>query len=79
MNRAALVYATCSLLEEENEAVARAFTAAHRDFVPAAAEELLARAGVEGAEGLCSGGYLRLWPHLHGTDGFFAAVWNKKP
>lgn len=74
-----LVYATCSLLEEENEAVARAFTAAHRDFVPAAAEELLARAGVEGAEGLCSGGYLRLWPHLHGTDGFFAAVWNKKP
>ncbi|GAB3186643.1 RsmB/NOP family class I SAM-dependent RNA methyltransferase [Hydrogenophaga aquatica] len=74
-----LVYATCSLLEEENEAVARAFAAAHRDFVPVRAEELLTRAGVEGAAALCRDGYLRLWPHLHGTDGFFAAVWNKRP
>ena len=33
---------------------------------------------------LCSGGdtgslYLRLWPHVHHTDGFFAAVWTRKP
>ena len=26
---------------------------------------------------LCSGDFLRLWPHLHGTDGFFAAVWQR--
>jgi 16S rRNA (cytosine967-C5)-methyltransferase len=38
---------------------------------------------VENAASLCCGGeaglqYLRLWPHRHGTDGFFAAVWQKK-
>lgn len=71
-----LVYATCSLLREENEAVAQAFTQAHRGFQPLRAEELLQRAGVESPDSLCRDGYLRLWPHLHGTDGFFAAVWQ---
>ncbi|MBB6562802.1 16S rRNA (cytosine967-C5)-methyltransferase [Acidovorax soli] len=78
-----LVYATCSILRQENEAIAEAFTAAHPDFVPLDAGETLAQLKVEGAEKLCSGGasgtgYLRLWPHLHQTDGFFAAVWVKK-
>lgn len=73
-----LVYATCSLLREENEAVAEAFGQAHRMFTPLSAEELLLHAGVKPAASLCRGGYLRLWPHLHGTDGFFAAVWVKK-
>lgn len=72
-----LVYATCSLLREENEAVVQAFSASHRGFKPVPAEELLRKAGVEQAQELCSGGNLRLWPHLHGTDGFFAAVWEK--
>ncbi|HEX5805923.1 MAG TPA: RsmB/NOP family class I SAM-dependent RNA methyltransferase [Macromonas sp.] len=72
-----LVYATCSLLREENEVVAQAFADAHRGFRLLPAEELLRRAGVEQAEALCDAGYLRLWPHLHGTDGFFAAVWQK--
>jgi len=74
-----LVYATCSLLREENEAVAEAFTAAHRDFVPVPVAELLERAGVEQFAGLVQGSYLRLWPHLHASDGFFAAVWQRKP
>ena len=44
---------------------------------------LLEQLKVEGALALCSGGatgsgYLRLWPHLHQTDGFFAAIWSKK-
>ena len=78
-----LVYATCSVLPEENEAIAEAFGAAHPDFAPLAAGELLAQLKVEGAASLCSGGddglrYLRLWPHLHQTDGFFAAVWQRK-
>ena len=38
-----LVYATCSVLPEENEAIAQAFGAAHADFEPLAAGELLAR------------------------------------
>jgi 16S rRNA (cytosine967-C5)-methyltransferase len=77
-----LVYATCSVLPEENEAIAEAFSAEHRDFQPAEAGELLAGLKVEQAATLATGGeggqrYLRLWPHRHATDGFFAAVWNR--
>jgi 16S rRNA (cytosine967-C5)-methyltransferase len=78
-----LVYATCSVLPEENEAIAEAFSAANPDFEPVDAAELLQGLKVEGFEALCAGGeggrrYLRLWPHRHSTDGFFAAVWNRK-
>jgi 16S rRNA (cytosine967-C5)-methyltransferase len=78
-----LVYATCSVLPQENEAIAEAFSAANPDYVPLAAGEVLAELKVENAATLCSGGeagqlYLRLWPHRHATDGFFAAVWQKK-
>ena len=74
-----LVYATCSLLTAENEAVAQAFTDAFaREFEPLPALEVLQRAHVDAAETLVSGPYLRLWPHRHGTDGFFAAVWQKR-
>ena len=76
-----LVYATCSLLPQENESIAAAFSAAHSAFTPLAAGELLAQLKVADAASLCAGGegqqYLRLWPHRHATDGFFAAVWVK--
>ncbi len=82
-----LVYATCSILPEENEAVAEAFSAAHPDFVQVPVADVLGRlmTTVDGADpakvnaaALCSGPYLRLWPHRHQTDGFFAAVWERK-
>jgi 16S rRNA (cytosine967-C5)-methyltransferase len=78
-----LVYATCSVLPEENEAIAAAFGAANPDFELQDAAEVLNGLKVAGAEGLCAGGevgtrYLRLWPHRHATDGFFAAIWNRK-
>ena len=78
-----LVYATCSVLPQENEAIADAFSAANPEFLPLSAGEVLSNLKVENAPSLCSGGddgqlYLRLWPHLHQTDGFFAAVWQKK-
>ena len=78
-----LVYATCSILPQENEAIAEAFTAAHPDFVPLDAGDVLGQLKVEQADSLCSGGetgtaYLRMWPHRHQTDGFFAAVWTRK-
>ncbi len=74
-----LVYATCSLLTAENEGVADAFTAAHADdFVVLLAQDALAAAHVESAKGLVNGPYLRLWPHVHQTDGFFAAVWQRR-
>jgi len=78
-----LVYATCSVLPQENEAIAQAFSQINADFVPMDACEVLAGLKVEKAAELCSGGdhgqrYLRLWPHQHQTDGFFAAVWQRK-
>jgi 16S rRNA (cytosine967-C5)-methyltransferase len=73
-----LVYATCSLLSRENEDIAKAFSAAHPDFEPLSAAELLAAAQVEQPETLVREGMLRLWPHRHATDGFFAAAWQRK-
>jgi 16S rRNA (cytosine967-C5)-methyltransferase len=73
-----LVYATCSLLEAENEAIAQAFTTAHPEFVLLDAREVLERAHVAQSEYLVDQGFLRLWPHKHQTDGFFAAVWERR-
>jgi 16S rRNA (cytosine967-C5)-methyltransferase len=73
-----LVYATCSLLRSENEAVAEHFAAAHPDFEPLAAAAALSAAQVERGSELDAAGYLRLWPHRHETDGFFAAAWQRR-
>ena len=73
-----LVYATCSLLRDENEVVAEAFAAAHPDFVKLPAEDALLAAHVERAQELTHDGYLRLWPHRQATDGFFAALWQRR-
>jgi len=74
-----LVYATCSLLAVENERIAEAFNAAHGvDFEPVPALAALEAAHVESPAPLVTGLYLRLWPHRHHTDGFFAAVWQKR-
>jgi 16S rRNA (cytosine967-C5)-methyltransferase len=73
-----LVYATCSLLSAENEDIADAFCAEHsREFKRVPAEQLLADAHVEQSGSLVHGSNLRLWPHRHATDGFFAAVWQR--
>jgi 16S rRNA (cytosine967-C5)-methyltransferase len=74
-----LVYATCSLLQAENEDVVAAFDAQFgREFEPLPAQQALESARVERAAELVAGPYLRLWPHRHGTDGFFAAVWTRR-
>ena len=68
------------MLPEENEAIAQAFSQAHPQFQPLAVAELLDGLKVPQAASLSSaeGQYLRLWPHVHGTDGFFAAAWVAK-
>ena len=69
-----LIYATCSLLAAENEAVVEAFMAAHPGF------ELIPASGVFAGQhiDLDTGDYLSLWPHRHMTDGFFAAVLERR-
>jgi 16S rRNA (cytosine967-C5)-methyltransferase len=73
-----LVYATCSLLELENEDVARTFGQDHPQFELLAVEQALAQARIAEAQELAQGAWFRLWPHRHRTDGFFAAVWQRK-
>jgi 16S rRNA (cytosine967-C5)-methyltransferase len=68
-----LVYATCSILQDENDAVADAFRASQREFVPVSAAAVLAGHRIA----LDTGERLRLWPHIHGTDGFFAAIFDR--
>lgn len=68
-----LVYATCSMLEEENENIVQAFLAAHTDFTLIPASQVLAEQKVD----LEMGDYLKLLPHLHHTDGFFAAIMQR--
>ena len=72
-----LVYATCSLLREEDEVQAEAFLAAETNFslLP------MARVWDETIGGASPGGedYLRLTPARHGTDGFFVAIFERHP
>jgi 16S rRNA (cytosine967-C5)-methyltransferase len=69
-----LVYATCSLLEAENEAIVRAFLEQYPDFSLLNAGELLQRHGIP----LVTGEFLKLNPADHQTDGFFAAVFTRR-
>jgi 16S rRNA (cytosine967-C5)-methyltransferase len=69
-----LVYATCSILPEENEEIVEAFLSAHPEFELLNSADLLAKQQIR----LDTGKYLKLSPQLHGTDAFFAAAMQKK-
>lgn len=73
-----LVYATCSLLEEENGAITAAFLSAHPEFEMIPATDILSRQGVTVPEGLRPDGALRLLTQRHGTDGFYALAMKRK-
>ena len=66
-----LLYSTCTLLERENEAVVRAFVEEHGQFEPEKLE-------LPDPVGVREEGYVTLWPHIHGTDGFFIAKLRRK-
>lgn len=68
-----LVYATCSLLHEENQAIVETFLLQHAEFKLLPAGEALTQQKVA----LEMGDYLQLLPQVHGTDGFFAAVMER--
>lgn len=63
---AVLVYATCSLLREENEAIVESFLSSHPDFVLEPAEQFVAKEAT-------ANGYLMSLPHRISGGGFFAA------
>jgi 16S rRNA (cytosine967-C5)-methyltransferase len=69
-----VVYATCSVLEAENEAIVRDFLAAHPDFELVPVSQVLAEQKIAVPELAEDAQMLALYPHLHQTDGFFAAV-----
>lgn len=68
-----LVYATCSMLSEENEAQVAAFVAAHPDFRVVPLRETAPHVASAHSE------HLSLTPAQHDTDGFFAAVLQREP
>lgn len=69
-----LVYATCSILPEENELQAERFLAEHPEFEALDCAVLLAGLKVD----LNTGRHLRLDSAAHQTDGFFAAVFQRR-
>jgi len=78
-----LVYVTCSMLTAENEMSVAAFEEDHPNFSPVAVADVLdtadlTQAGREKLAELAAGGHrLRLSPAAAGTDGFFAAIYEK--
>lgn len=69
-----LVYATCSLLPAENQAIVEDFLAEHPEYRLVPAGEVLSSQRIP----LEMDGYLEMDPVHHQTDGFFAAVLEKK-
>ena len=64
-----LLYSTCTLLKRENDAVVDGFLGDHPDFAPE--PFVLPHLGEQP-------GRITFWPHIHGTDGFFAAKLRRK-
>ena len=71
-----LVYATCSLLPEENEKQIEKFLANHPEFTRIDYHTVWVQNNTAPAP--CAGDYLTLTPRQHNTDGFFAAILEKK-
>ncbi|MBZ5573745.1 MAG: 16S rRNA (cytosine(967)-C(5))-methyltransferase RsmB [Acidobacteriia bacterium] len=78
-----LIYSTCSLEPEENEAVVEAALSADGSFRAVECRERLAELQSSGElvwrniDSLTSGPYLRTIPGVHPCDGFFAAILEK--
>ena len=73
-----LVYATCSLLEEENDAITAVFLAKHPEFEVIPASEILERQGAKLPEDMPVDGSLKLLTHKHSTDCFYALAMQRK-
>lgn len=65
-----LLYSTCTVFKQENEDVISGFLPENGNFE---AEDFELPGGLRS-----SGGMLRLWPHINGTDGFFICKLRRK-
>jgi 16S rRNA (cytosine967-C5)-methyltransferase len=74
-----LVYATCSLLAEENQQVVERFVADQPQFVPLPVADILRPQGISVPGLQDTAPFFVMLPHLHATDGFFAAVLQRRP
>ncbi len=72
-----LIYATCTVTNVENRNVVDALATAHPELETVTAREIW---GADRAKAVtdASGTFLELFPHRHGTDGFFAAVLRRR-
>ncbi len=73
-----LVYSTCSILAQENQDLIGAFLAERPEFKPLDAAAVLAAQGVEIDHAGRFAPWFVMLPHLHQTDGFFAAVLERQ-
>ncbi len=72
------MYATCSLLAQENQSVVDDFLTQHSDFELIPAATVLRAQSVDVSHAARFAPYFVMLPHLHGTDGFFAAVFERR-
>ena len=73
-----LVYATCSLLDEENTAVAQWWQTQNREWQPVPLQAALKKHDIALTAESPEANHLALLPHTDATDGFFCAAWIKK-
>lgn len=73
-----LVYATCSLLAVENQEVVETFLRENPEFALLPASEVLQSQGIALDHSERFAPWFVMLPHLHGTDGFFAAVLQRR-
>ncbi len=70
-----LIYSTCTMMKSENEDIVEKYLIAHPEFEIMEPSVILRRYQLESLSGEK---YFWLKPHIHGTDGFFAAVMQRK-
>lgn len=71
-----LFYATCTLLKEENETQIDKFLSEHSDYILVNSKGIIEKWNLEKVQ---VGSFIKLFPHIHGTDGFFCAVLERRP
>jgi 16S rRNA (cytosine967-C5)-methyltransferase len=70
-----MLYVTCTISKEENEGVVESILKQNKDI---ALQDLRQRIPPWGVDLVDDNGFFKTFPHIHGMDGFFAALFRKK-